>query len=54
MGQASSTKGETGKPLQEIEELKRKNKGMEEQLRGAVAGCEVGRLDAARRQHEGP
>jgi hypothetical protein len=38
--------------LQEIEELKRKNKGLEEQLRGAVAGCEFGRRDAVRRQHE--
>jgi hypothetical protein len=25
--------------LQQIEELKRKNKGLEELLRGAVAGC---------------
>jgi hypothetical protein len=29
--------------LQEIEELKWKNKGLEEQLRVAAAGCEVGR-----------
>jgi hypothetical protein len=34
--------------LQEIEELKRKNKGLEEQLRGAVAGCEVHRREADR------
>jgi hypothetical protein len=32
--------------LQEIEELKRNNKGLEEQLRGAVAGCEFDRRDA--------
>jgi hypothetical protein len=34
--------------LQQIEELKRKNKGLEEQVRGAV-----GRRDTVRRQHEG-
>jgi hypothetical protein len=39
--------------LQQIEELKRKNKGLEEQLRGAVAGCETGGRDAVRRQGEG-
>jgi hypothetical protein len=39
--------------LQQIEELKRKNKGLEELLRGAVAGCETGRSDTVRRQHEG-
>jgi hypothetical protein len=39
--------------LQEIEELKRKNKELEEQLRGAVAGCEVARRDIVRRQREG-
>jgi hypothetical protein len=39
--------------LQQIEELKRKNMGLEEQLRGAVAGCEAGRRDTVRRQHEG-
>jgi hypothetical protein len=38
--------------LQQIEELKRKNKGLEEQLRGAVTGCEAGRRDTVRRQHE--
>jgi hypothetical protein len=38
--------------LQQIEELKRKNRGLEEQLRGAVAGCEAGRRDTVRRQHE--
>jgi hypothetical protein len=38
--------------LQQIEELKRKNKGLEEQLRGAVAGYEAGRRDTVRRQHE--
>jgi hypothetical protein len=38
--------------LQQIEELKRKNQGLEEQLRGAVAGCEDGRRDTVRRQHE--
>jgi hypothetical protein len=39
--------------LHEIEELKRRNKGLEEQLRGVVAGCDVGRRDAVRRQREG-
>jgi hypothetical protein len=39
--------------LQQIEELKRKNKGLEEKLLGAVAGCEVGRCDTVWRQHEG-
>jgi hypothetical protein len=39
--------------LQQIEELKRKNKGLEEQLRGSVAGCEAGRRDTVRRQQEG-
>jgi hypothetical protein len=38
--------------LRQIEELKRKNKGLEEQLRGAVDGCEVSRSDTVRRQHE--
>jgi hypothetical protein len=31
---------------------KLKNKGLEKQLRGAVAGCEVCRRDTVRRQHE--
>ncbi|PNF28062.1 hypothetical protein B7P43_G12277 [Cryptotermes secundus] len=31
--------------LQQIEELKRRNKGLEDQLRGVVAGCELGRRD---------
>jgi hypothetical protein len=39
--------------LHKIEELKRKNYELEEQLRGAVAGCEVGSHDAVWRQHEG-
>jgi hypothetical protein len=40
--------------LQQIEELKQKNKMLEEaQLRGAVAGFEVGSRDTVRRQHEG-
>jgi hypothetical protein len=39
--------------LQQIEELKRKNKGLEEQLRAAVTGFEVGRHDAVQRQGEG-
>jgi hypothetical protein len=39
--------------LQQIEELKWKNKGLEEQLRGAVAGFEVGRCDTVRRQDKG-
>jgi hypothetical protein len=39
--------------LQQIEELKRKNKGLEEQLRGAVAGFEVGRRDMVQRQDKG-
>jgi hypothetical protein len=39
--------------LQQIEELKWKNKGLEEQLRGVVAGCEVGSCDMVRRQDEG-
>jgi hypothetical protein len=39
--------------LQQIEELKQKNNWLEEQLRGAVAGCEVGRHDALQRQHKG-
>jgi hypothetical protein len=38
--------------LQQFEELKRKNKGLEEQLRGAIDGCEAGRRDTVRRQHE--
>jgi hypothetical protein len=38
--------------LQKIEELKLKNKILEEQLRGPVAGCEAGRHDTVRRQHE--
>jgi hypothetical protein len=38
--------------MQQIEEFKRKNKGLEEQLRGAVAGCEGRRCDAVRKQHE--
>jgi hypothetical protein len=38
--------------LQQIEELKRSNKGLEDQLRGAVAGCELGRRDTVQRQHE--
>jgi hypothetical protein len=39
--------------LQQIEELKRKNKGLEEQLQGTVAGFESGRRDTVRKQHEG-
>jgi hypothetical protein len=39
--------------LQQIEELKRKNKGLEEQLWGVVAGSEAGRHDTVQRQHEG-
>jgi hypothetical protein len=39
--------------LQQIEELKRKNKELEEQLRGAVAGFEVGSRDTVWRQDEG-
>jgi hypothetical protein len=38
--------------LQQIEELKWKNKGLEQQLRGAVAGCKAGRRDTVWRQHE--
>jgi hypothetical protein len=36
--------------LEETENLKRKNKGLEDQLRAAVAGCEDSRRDTARRQ----
>jgi hypothetical protein len=39
--------------LQQIEDLKQKNKRMKEQLRGAVAGYEVGRHDTELRQHGG-
>jgi hypothetical protein len=39
--------------LQQIEELTQKNKGLEEQLGETVAGCEAGRRDTVRRQHEG-
>jgi hypothetical protein len=39
--------------LQQIEELKRKNKGLEEQLRRAVAGFKVGRHDTVQRQDKG-
>jgi hypothetical protein len=35
--------------LQQIEELKSNNKGLEEQLRGVVAGCKVGRHDTVQR-----
>jgi Zn-finger protein len=35
--------------LKQIEELKRKNKELEEQLRGAVPGFEVGSRDMVRR-----
>jgi hypothetical protein len=38
--------------LHQIEELKRRNEGLEDQLRGAVAGCELGRRDTVHRQHE--
>jgi ribosomal protein L37AE/L43A len=38
--------------LQQIEELKQKNKGLEEQLQGAIAGFEVGSRDTVRRQDE--
>jgi hypothetical protein len=39
--------------LQQIEELKWKNKGLDEQLQGAVAGFEVGSHDMVRRKDEG-
>jgi hypothetical protein len=39
--------------LHEIEDLKRKNRELEEQLRGAIPGCEVGSRDAVRSQREG-
>jgi multidrug resistance efflux pump len=39
--------------LQQTEELKWKNKTLEEQLREAIAGFDVGRHDAVRRQDEG-
>jgi hypothetical protein len=39
--------------LHQIENLKRKNKMLEEQLRGASAGCEVGRRDTMHRQYDG-
>jgi hypothetical protein len=38
--------------LQQIEVLKQKNKELEEQLRGAIAGCEANRRDAVGKQHE--
>jgi hypothetical protein len=38
--------------LHQIEELKRRNKELEDQLRGAVAGCELGRRDTVQRQYE--
>jgi hypothetical protein len=38
--------------LQQIQVLKQKNKELEEQLRGAVAGCEASRRDAVRKQCE--
>jgi hypothetical protein len=52
MGQASSTRGEIGKHSAENCSIKQKNKGLEEQLRGSVAGCEAGRHDTVQRQHE--
>jgi hypothetical protein len=39
--------------LHQIEDLKRQNKRLEEQLREATAGCEVGRRDTAQKQHGG-
>jgi hypothetical protein len=41
------------KALKLIEEPKQKNKRLEEQLRGIVAGCEVGRRDTVQKQHDG-
>ncbi|PNF22004.1 hypothetical protein B7P43_G17607 [Cryptotermes secundus] len=38
--------------LQEIEEIRRKNRSLEEQLLGARAGCEAGMRDAVRKQHK--
>jgi hypothetical protein len=38
--------------LHEIEDLKWKKKELEEQLRGAVAGCKFGSRDAVRSQRE--
>jgi hypothetical protein len=38
--------------LSQIEVLKQKNKELEQQLRGAVAGCEAGRRDAVGKQRE--
>jgi hypothetical protein len=38
--------------LQQIEVLKQKNKELEEQLRGAVAGCKASGRDAVRKQLE--
>jgi hypothetical protein len=52
MGQPSSTGGETENAVQKIEELKQKNKGLEEQLRGAVARCEVGSRNMVQKQLE--
>lgn len=53
MGQLRQLEDKLENALQQIEELKWKNKELEEQLRGTVAGCEVGRCDAVRRQHKG-
>jgi hypothetical protein len=39
--------------LQQTENPKSKNKRMEEQLRGVVAGCTAGRRDMELRQHRG-
>lgn len=39
--------------LLDIEDLRRKNKRMEEQLRVAAAGSEVGRCDKVQEHHEG-
>jgi hypothetical protein len=37
--------------VHQIEELKRKNRGLEDQLRGAVAGCDLGSRVTVQRQH---
>jgi tRNA A37 methylthiotransferase MiaB len=37
--------------MSQIEHLKRKDEGLEDQLQVAVAGCEAGRRDTALKQH---
>jgi hypothetical protein len=53
MGQLCQLGDKLENAVQQIEELKRKNKELEEQLRGTVAECEFSRHAAVRREHKG-